>query len=217
MKTHFLLLALLLLPGCATRPCCDYVIGPSYRPTNIYGADSPLPANLRRVAILPLRLDAETSELEAGQTMLDPVLKDELAKAGRFEVVRVSPEELQAWTERKNWSTAELLPTNLLTQLREQRGCDAVLFAELTRFHAYPPLVIGWNLKLVESTSGQILWAADEVFDAGQEAVANGARRYSWHHSYLCGAPSDPRFILLSPTSFGHYSAETLLATIAPR
>lgn len=207
---------LLLLPGCATRRCGDFILGPSYRPTNIYGRNWAHFTPLRRVAVLPGAVGSGSAELEDGQTLLDPVLQQELGKTKSFESVRIAPEDLVAWTGQARWSTAGPLPAGLLAQLRDQFGCDGVLFAELTQFHAYPPLVIGWNLKLVEIKSGQVLWAADEVFDAGQPAVEAGARRYQAKHAQVCGPLADSRFILLSPSAFGHYAAEALWATFSP-
>jgi hypothetical protein len=204
-----------LVAGCAIRPYDDMLTGPAYQPANIYGQAFPFPSSLRRVAVLPLSVGR--SDLDAGQEMLDSVVQDELGQAKRFEVVRVRPEQLQAWTGRKSWSTAQVLPENLLVDLRDKLGCDAVMFAELSQFQAYPPLTVGLNLKLVDARSGQILWAADEVFDAGQPAVANGARRYQMKHSPVGGPLADSRFILLSPSAFGHYAAQTLFATLPAR
>ena len=206
------LLLLLATAGCVSFRGGELVTGKPYKPTNIYGSEHPLPLDVRRVAVLPLNINR--SDLEAGQTLLQPVLEEELSRTKRFEVVPVSPEQLAAWTGRKSLWTAEVLPKDLLVILQEKLGCDAVLFAELTHFQAYPPLAVGWNLKLVEVRSGQLLWAADEVFDAGHPAVAAGARLYHSSHSLVSGPLADSRLILLSPTAFGRYSAQTLFAAL---
>jgi hypothetical protein len=193
----------------------DVVTGQPYQPSNVYGQTWPLGPNLRRVAVLPLITTRTGSN--CGQEALGPVLLDELGQAKVFDLAPVSPEQLEAWTGRKAWSASEPLPRELVPVLQEKLSCDGVLFAELTRFQPYPPLVVGWNLKLVDLRSGEILWAVDEVFDAGQPAVANGARRYQMKHSQLPGSLSDSRFILLAPTAFGHYSVEAILSTLPPR
>jgi hypothetical protein len=68
-------------------------------------------------------------------------------------------------------------------------------------------------MKLVDVQSIKILWAADELFDAGQTAVAKAAERYSratgesWLESSRDG-------VLLSPRRFGQYTLSALLATL---
>jgi hypothetical protein len=193
----------------------DYVTGQPYEPGNVYGQTWPFGPNLRRVAVLPLITTRTGSE--CGQEALGSVLLDELGQAKVFELAAVTPEQLEAWTGRKGWAASEVLPKELMTALLEKLGCDAVLFSELTRFQPYPPLAVGWSMKLADLRSGEILWAVDEVFDAGQPAVANGARRYAMKHSQLPGALSDSRLILLTPTAFGHYSAEAIFSTMPPR
>lgn len=207
-------LALLLAAGCATRPVDDWVLGSTYQPGNIYGRNRPLPPEFRRVAVMPLTVLG--AELESAQSQLEPVLREELNRTRRFELVQITTAQLEEWTGRGNWSTAEVLPQELLNKLRDQLACDGVLFSQLTQFHAYPPLAVGWNLKLVEVKSGQVIWAADEVFDAGKTSVADGARHYQVKHSSVASQLTDSRFILLSPTAFSHYSAQTLFAALPP-
>jgi len=207
-------LVLLLAAGCATRPVDDWVLGSGYQPANIFGRTRPLPPDFRRVAVLPLT--ALGPDLESAQNQLEPVLREELSRTKRFELVQITSAQLEEWTGRGSWSTAEVLPQELLNKLRDLLACDGVLFSQLTQFHAYPPLAVGWNLKLVEVKSGQVIWAADEVFDAGKSGVADGARQYQVKHSTVAGQLTDSRFILLSPTAFSHYSAQTLFAALPP-
>ena len=60
-------------------------------------------------------------------------------------------------------------------------------------------------------------WAADETFDASDPQVANGAKGYQHKHSALSGALADSKMILSSPTGFGHYTLELLLASLSAR
>jgi hypothetical protein len=50
------------------------------------------------------------------------------------------------------------------------------LFDQLTRYQPYQPVAVGWKMTLVFNKEHQIYWAADEVFDAGDDGVANAAR-----------------------------------------
>jgi len=205
-----------LVAGCTTP--LGQMIGqtPPYQPNNIYQPNAKLPDHLRRVAVLPIA-SSSLPEGQHAQDTLQPVLQTELGKTKRFELVWITPERLLTWTGKRGWSAAEPLPTNFQHALGEQLGCDGVFFSELTRYQPYTPLVLGWNFKLVDLKSAQILWGADEVFDASDPRVSSGARAYESKHSTLRGSLADARSILTSPTEFGHYTVEAIFARLAPR
>lgn len=204
----------LLGPGCSVPRSEQVALSPPYQPSNVFGQHVPSGGEVRRVAVLPLA--PANSGLESGQEALAGVVLDELGKGGRFELAPVTPRQLASWTGRSSWNTIEILPRELLRAARDTLGCDALLFAELTQFHAYPPLTVGWKFKLADTRSGQILWAADEVFDARQPSVETGARSYQKGVSALSGGLADSRFILLCPQSFARYSLQTVFATLPP-
>jgi hypothetical protein len=202
----------ILLSGCITRAPSDWVIGAPYHPSNTY--TNPLPVGFRRVAVLPLT--AAGTELADALPVLETVVAEEFGKSKRFEILRISPDELQGWVGSKQVDSTRVLPRALLTRAKEELMCDGLLFSQVTQFHAYPPLAIGWSLKLVDVRSGAILWAADEVFDASQQSVVNGARLFRLRNSQLSSSLEDSKFILLQPNTFGHYSAAALIALLPP-
>ncbi len=211
----FLAGCLSLLTACSTVRVSDMVIGPSYQPSNVYRVNA-LPANLRRVAVLPLTANPG-DDLAAGREILEPILHEELAKTKKFELVLITPQALRQRTGQASWRADEKLPADFFSTLTNAYGCDAVLFCHLTVFRAYPPLAVGWRFKLVECRDAQTIWAADDVFDAGQPAVVNGARRYEQDQQQNTTPQLDSRRILNAPRRFGHYAASTLLATMPDR
>jgi hypothetical protein len=205
-----------LFAGCATATWPLSGWGPVYQPDNIYGSDTKLPDHLRRVAVLPIAAGHQL-ESEHGQDTLQPVLQTELGKTKRFELIWITPEWLQTWTGKRTWSAAQPIPPSLERALIDQFGCDGIFFSELTRYEPYTPLALGWNFKLVDLKSAQILWGADEIFDARDPRVSSGAKSYQSKHSTLCGSLADSRSILVSPTAFGHYTVDAIFAKLAPR
>jgi len=193
------------------------VIGPGYQPSNVYYRQPTLPAQLRRVAVLPMTIAKDDSQLEAGREALERIFWDELAKTKHFELVSVSTAQLRLWTGRPSWSAEERLPAGLFGRLKDETGCDAALFCQLTSYRAYPPLAVGWKLKLVDTAPSPIVWAADELFDAGNPAVANAARRYCQGQLRSDRPLADSHGILSSPRQFGQYSLNALLATFPAR
>jgi hypothetical protein len=215
---HFIALSLaLVLMGCSVDHPSDMVMGPTYAPSNVHHDLATLPRSLQRVAVLPLCATLDPTSAASARDVLQPVLMEELAKSKRFEIVLVKPEDLEHRTGRPSWTAEDKLPANFLKTLGEDYACEAVLFPQITVYRAYPPLAIGWRLKLVTVHGCQMLWAADEVFDAGHPSVLNGARLYEQQEFRAAGPINDSKSGLNSPRRFGHYSAATLLATLPQR
>lgn len=205
------------LCGCQSAPLSLSLLQRSYRPDNVFVYPPKLSMNLQRVAVLPLAAETAANNLPEGCAALTPVLWDQLVKTKRFEVVTVDPARLQGGTGQANWIGFENLPPDFLAFLRREYGCDAVLFAELTAYRAYAPLAVGWRLKLVDARSGQIIWSADEVFDAARPDVAAGVQRFTNHGLTLPFGREESWVAINSPSQFGRYSAATLLDTLPVR
>ena len=206
------------------------------KPLNVFVSSPTLPPDLKRVLVLPLACGQSAGDVSGGCQMLDPVLRAALVKTGRFEVIVADPETLRSCTGQLSWTGEEALPMNFFNSLKQVYGCDAVLFCELTTFRPNAPLAIGWRLKLAEAKTGKILWAADEIFDAGNKSVAQDAEQFEKaqqpHHNFFYGAYSflswcvdtptrsaldDQWNVLHSPRYFGEYSAGKLVKTLPAR
>ena len=210
-------LAVALANGCATSAYMGSPVGPVYHPTNVYRQAAKFPPQIRRVAVLPVSVEERDGQAEAGREQLQTVLFGELGKTKVFEAVFVSPEQLLRWTGAETWKADAQLPPSLFEHLQDNLGCGGVLFSHLRPYHAYRPLVIGWNFKLVDLKERSILWSADEVFDANEKDVARAAQHYYSTHSG--GGPflDDPSSILGSPRRFTQYTLGALLATLPER
>jgi len=205
------------LAGLQAAPPGSGIFRRDYRPDNVFAYPAKLSLDFRRVAVLPLAAGSASSDLSEGCAALTPVLFEQLVKTKRFELVPVDPEELRRGTGQSHWTGTETMPADFLDFLRREYGCDGVLFAELTTYHGYAPLAVGWRLKLVDARSGQIIWATDELFDATQPAVRRASQNFEakgivWPFSH------DENWLALnSPRQFGRYSAATLLAALPER
>lgn len=203
--------------GCrSAKLLTDPILGPDFVVANAYSMRNTLPVTLRRVAVLPLSHNERDINAAAGPEMLEPALHAELAKSGRFELLMITPAQLKQWTGQPLWRDTDELPADFLKIVAGRTGSDAVLFSQLTRFKAYPPLVLGWRFKLV-SNSAEVWWAVDELFDAGDERVANSARRYERARVGNNPAVEDSRSILLSPSRFGQYTTSAIFQTLPTR
>jgi hypothetical protein len=186
-----------------------------YQPSNVYSPIVVFPQTVKRVALLPLTTDESDIALRDGREALEPVLNEELVKMKKFEIVQVSPDFLKSRTGRSKWTGQEVLPADFLSSLRETYACDAVLFCQLTVFQPYPPLAVGWRMKLVDARSQQVLWAGDESFDAAQDKTpgprkSRSSRFNPWHED---PPPANPR-LENSPRTLARYSMAELFATM---
>jgi len=205
------------MAGCQNAPFHVGLLQRSYQPDNTFAYPPKLSLNVQRVAVLPIAAETAGDNLPEGCAALAPVLWDQLVKAKKFELVAVDPVRLRAGSGQPRWTGTETLPADFLAFLRREYGCDGVLFAELTTYRAYAPMAVGWRLKLVDARSGQIIWAADELFDAAQPAVEHAVQRFTdpgltrslfYNSSWLA---------VNSPSQFGRYSAAALLETLPNR
>ncbi len=230
LRLFCLVLAAVLSVGCHVLPPFPNVVqdmGPRYRPTNVYRRSNLLPAQIRRVAVLPLVTTTSTAFLQAGVETLGPLVYAELEKCKRFEVIPVSPEDLRQWTGKSGWRADEPLPTDFFGRLADATGCDAILFCQLTRYQPYQPLAVGWKFSLVanpppgplsvQEMKDKIVWCADEVLDAGEPGVSNAARDYYGQHLRNEAPSADATTILSSPVRFGQYTLGALLQTLPER
>ncbi|MGA1238500.1 MAG: hypothetical protein ACO34E_16750, partial [Limisphaerales bacterium] len=90
-------------------------------------------------AVLPLAIVGEDAILENGRDALAPVVQSELIRSARFELVQVSPEQCRQWTGKTSWLTTDVF----FERIHQVTACDEVLFCQLTRYRAYPPVAMG--------------------------------------------------------------------------
>jgi hypothetical protein len=205
------------MAGCQSAPPHAGWLQRSYRPDNTFAYPPKLPLNLQRVAVLPVAAENANGELPEGCAALAPVLWEQLVKTKKFEVVAVDAAALRRRTGQAGWTGGENLPPEFLAFLRREYGCDGVLFAELTAYRGYAPLAVGWRLKLVDARSGQIVWAADEVFDAAHSKVAKGLQKFDEPPVIWPFLHEDNWVALNSPRQLGRYAAAALLETMPDR
>jgi hypothetical protein len=208
------MVGVILALGCRTETFTDPILGESYQPKNVFVKTGQWPLELRRVAVMPIAYNDIQPSAASGRDTLEPILFAALSKGQRFEIVPVSSIYLKKWTNREKWSASDTLPNDLIQTIKNETGCDAVLFPELTVYSPYSPLIIGWNIKLVSANFQDILWSVEETFDSSDKKVANAARRFENTRDSAHPVMADSRQVLISPRRFGQYTVESLVATI---
>lgn len=205
----------LLATGCSSGPMKRYAadnVAP-YQPTNYQAVDR-IPQDVRRVVVLPVsHAVADAEYLPA----FDQTLLAELGQTTRFELVPATRNDLRKRWGRGQFDSASALPADLMEVLKREYAADAVLFCDLTVYQPTAPIRIGWRLKLVTFDDQQMLWAFDEVYDAGRPEMARAAKQSA------AGAPTkdfplDRRgAAVLSPNAFARYGLKAAFDTLPRR
>jgi hypothetical protein len=199
------------VPNLAERTGLDQ--GPIYQPVNFRG-ESRLPADIRRVALLPIYGGVVAGPESA--SALDPVLLTALQQQNRFEVVVVSRADCHRLFGAEEFSSVAALPPGFLDNLAKLYAVDAVMFTDLTVYRAYRPLSLGFRSKLASTRDVRLVWAFDEVFTADDPRMRNSVRSY--YHRGDRNAPFDAmQAALQSPLRFGAVAAEIMCQTLPPR
>jgi hypothetical protein len=186
-----------------------------YEPKNVHREGRTLPSDLRRVLVLPMTGDKSYAQTESRE-FLYQILLEELGKTGEFEVSPADPALLKAKTGKAVWQAEDALPESFLDNVGKTFACNGILFCHLTTYRPYAPQSVGWRLKLVDARDGTILWAADEVFDAGRPAVVAGVKKFDRNEQNT--KPDNGAWATIhSPRRFARYSLATLLDLLPRR
>jgi hypothetical protein len=219
---RFVLLATFALGsfGCAQVVVRDGAkSGPFFTPSNVKSSVSSLPANIRRVLLLPISAQG-IALTEENLTRLDATFLTELTRTSRFEVVTLTRDQLARITGARQIDSAAPLPAGFIDRLfniYNEYAADALLFVDLTSYSAYPPLNIGIRAKLAHIRDSDILWAADVNFSAANAPVANSARRYALTLNTTSKQTDLSHTILQNPARFASYAAAATFETLPPR
>lgn len=210
------LAATLWLAGCELTPDLNDPVryGPFYTPKN-YAAEKQLPADVRRVLVLPVSIGRVAPEETAAA--LDGVITTVLQEQQRFEVVPLGRAECQRLFGAAEFSSTAALPHGMIEQLATRYAVDAVLFTDITAYQPYRPQTIGLRSKLATVRDVRLLWTFDEIISASDPAVANSARRRPVESAQGRGPVDLSPGTLLSPTRYAAFAAGEMFRTLPPR
>ncbi len=188
--------------------------GPFFQARN-FQAVAALPAQVRRVVVLPVADDGKL--LESSLNTLDSVVMEALTKTQRFECVPVSRDDFFQFAKSRAVRSVDVLPYDFFPKLAAHFGAEAVLFVDITNYSPYAPLTIGIRAKLARLDDRSLLWSIDQTFSAADPSVANSARRH-WIETQVLGSPTDlSQTVLQTPSRFASYAFSASFATLPAR
>jgi hypothetical protein len=168
----------------------------------------PLAPNIRRVLAFPLHVPQIAG---TDQRDLDNTFNTELNKHQRFEVVRISRDDLARLIGREEISSTEAFPADALAQLKQRYAADAFLFTDITSYRPYRPMAIGVRSRLLEANTLRELWAVDTTLDAAHHEVQSAATSNGGSDGPHAG------LVLQSPRAYATFVAQQTFSTLPPR
>jgi hypothetical protein len=87
---------------------------------------------------------------------------------------------------------------------------DAFLFGTVTQYKPYDPPVLGLKLRMLSARTGDVIWAADALFNAQENDVRLLAERH-FQDSGLKDRLYGPDLLLMSPKLFAEFVAAQIV------
>ncbi|HDS84252.1 MAG TPA: hypothetical protein ENN97_03565 [Phycisphaerales bacterium] len=162
-----------------------------------------------RVALL--ELDNQTPRTDVSETFTQS-LADALGKRHLFSVQKVMRSDPVWQTHRLGNMHSHTLDD--LAAARQALNVDAVLFGEIRRYMSFPNLQIGLNLKMVDTRTGRLLWAFEDVWDSSDKAVERRMQTYFREQMRTGYEPMDWQILVTSPRAFESFVAYEVSETL---
>jgi hypothetical protein len=102
-------------------------------------------------------------------------------------------------------------PLQVLVDALQQYRADAVLFARVTRYRAYPPLAIGITIHVVDTRDARVLATLQKSWNLGDPRLMAEYRLWLTRRIPLCAKPD---IYLASPSMFEEFVADRIARTL---
>ncbi|NLK41248.1 MAG: hypothetical protein GX298_04245, partial [Planctomycetes bacterium] len=162
-----------------------------------------------RIALL--ELDNQTAQPDLSETFTQ-VLADALGKRHLFSVQKVMRTD-------PLWQTQQLdnISSYSLDDLAAARGTlkvDAILFGQIRHYMSFPHLQIAINLKMVDTRSGKLIWAFEDVWDSNDKQVQGRMEKYFKEQMRTGYEPMNWQILITSPRAFANFVAYEIAETL---
>jgi len=192
------------LGGCTLRepaPDIGYYLGPARRI-----------ARIRRVVFIELGGEGDDRQVAADMTA---ALYEALRGQGLFRVqlLRRDDPHCQGLPLEDG---ARPTPKQL-AEMRKTLGCNAVLIGSVSGFRPFPRMKLGLDLRLLDLTSGTLVWGVDHVWDTTDRDTERRIGRFFRRRMRSGYEPAEGRLGLMSPRAFQKFVAHEVVGTLPER
>jgi TolB-like protein len=182
--------------------------GSAFPATNVYANVSYDHSKLQNVYLLPVDNPFEDPTIEMNR---DEFAKSLLRNFAKYHFFHIDYDKFYP----KNAERVIDLSTGKIDRfkigyLSKEHNAQAVMKVSIDEYQPFFPMRIRVKAMLIDSSSGERIWAFDEVFDSDDANVVNGMRY--WWNAKKAGGFSSNRFSLnvLRPEFFTSYAFDTM-------
>lgn len=176
-----------------------------------YHAETETVGGMRRVVMMPLRTEIRG---RAVRSRIETSLQRAISERHLFEMIPVSESDIADTDFDSTRKKGTFTTTDLIT-LSRRFGADGVLHGVVTHFQAYPQVVLGLRLTLLDCRTGRVPWATEVLLDASTRTVKQDVHNFydtqKWEEDSLL----DHEKVLVSPRLFGEYASARIAGTMA--
>ena len=101
-----------------------------------------------------------------------------------------------------------------LAAIRKALKCDAILFGRMHSYTPYPRHLVGIQLRLVDLSEGQVVWAIDDVWDSTNKSIAKRIDNYYFDEKADSFAPVKTEYACMSSNAFHDFIAYEISRTM---
>jgi hypothetical protein len=192
-----------LLSGCTVHRPVIPEVGHYY-----LNPDSDM-AGIGKVVMLELKNETSYPDLSEEITA---VLASSLTKKHVFSM-KVLDRGGAEWQELEI-DKIEVFDRETRNRLRDELGCNGIIFGEVADYRPFPASTIGLRMKLLDLRNGHVVWGIDQVWDATDKGFEERAKRYFSVVMKGDYSPMDWRVINASPRAFNKFVAYEVCQTL---
>ena len=200
---------LLIMAGMSVSGCSSFISETApISPIKFYRYRGTDLKHIGRVIFLHMDNETLNPKLASDLTV---TIAEELQKKNVFGLETLGPSS--AHWQRLDLGGQKEYSKEQLTDLKFKLNADAVMYGQVLGSSPYPQKSIAVNLKLVDCTTGQLLWQIRQVFDSTDAEIE--ARIKAFYKTQRSGyVPMDWKMVTVSPRMYNKFVAHEIAKTI---
>jgi len=147
--------------------------------------------------------------------LVTSALAMELQAALHADVITASSQDERLTAESALWRRGRV-NIDALVAARKEYLADAFVFGTVTHYKEYDPPILGLKVSMISARAGQVLWAAEGLFDAQARSTRSQAEDY-FRNSGLRRSLYGPDLMFMSPRLFARFVASEVVRPLRRR
>lgn len=215
MKNNFpiSLIVLLVIAAVSIQGCGVYqmlIKEEKENPVNFYKSEEYGNSKIQRVLLIPFTYETGREKIVNEITEAFFV---ELQKSAKFDVV--TPHEFhETFFKQEDLWIKGLVRPETIVEAKKKYQVDAIMFGTITRYKPYEPPVLGIKVSMFSTTSGNVIWTSDTIFDSSESAVIKQVKAYYKEYYQRKQSLYGWKILLLSSERYARFIAHQVIATL---